>query len=95
MPQPVKGKTRDKVSAAVGMSGKTYEKAKKIVANRSKALIAEMDEKSVEKAYKLLAAPDAQGTRRLRPTAQGGTQRGSPTTGSLMPAACACRSSSS
>lgn len=31
LPEPVKGDTRDKVAAAVGMSGKTYEKAKAVV----------------------------------------------------------------
>jgi N6-adenosine-specific RNA methylase IME4 len=31
LPEPVKGDTRDKVGAAVGMSGKTYERAKAVV----------------------------------------------------------------
>lgn len=32
LPPSEKGKTRDKVGAAVGMSGKTYEKAKAVLA---------------------------------------------------------------
>ena len=31
LPQPDQGKTRDKVAAAVGVSGRTYEKAKQVV----------------------------------------------------------------
>lgn len=48
LPEPVKGQTRDQVAAAVGMSGKTYETAKKVVAAAQekpelKPVVQEMD----------------------------------------------------
>lgn len=52
------GKTRDKVGAGIGMSGKTYEKAKKVIEYAQTVampeLIALMDNKGVEAATKQL-----------------------------------------
>lgn len=60
-PQPVKGKTRDKVAAYVGMSGRTLEKARKVVEaaeespERFGPLAEEMDRTGkVEPAYRAL-----------------------------------------
>lgn len=48
-------KSRDKVGEAVGMSGRTYEKAKAVVESGDEELIAEMDETGkVDPAYKQL-----------------------------------------
>lgn len=48
-----KDKTRDKVGKAVGMSGRTYEKAKAVVDSGDKELIAEMDETGkIDQAYR-------------------------------------------
>lgn len=59
LPEPVKGDTRDKVAAALGMSGRTYEKAKQVVtmAAEEPSLFGDlpqmMDEKrNVEKAHR-------------------------------------------
>lgn len=53
LPQPLTGKTRDKV--AVGMSGKTYEKAKAVVSSGDAELVTKMDETgNVDRAFKLM-----------------------------------------
>jgi hypothetical protein len=43
LPEVSTGRTRDKVAAAIGMSGKTYEKAKAVVASGDKEAIDLMD----------------------------------------------------
>jgi len=48
------GQTRDKVGSALGVSGKTYEKAKKVAATGDGSLIKMMDEQSVDAAYREL-----------------------------------------
>jgi N6-adenosine-specific RNA methylase IME4 len=54
-PHTDKGKTRDKVGKAVGLSGKNYEKAKKVVATGNQEIIEEMDKTgNVDKAFKLV-----------------------------------------
>ena len=60
-PEPVKGQARDKAGQAVGMSGKTYAKAKAVVEaatrdpERCRQLIEEMDRTgNVDRAYKRL-----------------------------------------
>lgn len=62
LPQAVKGKTRDKVAAAVGMSGRTYEKAKKVVETGTPELIQAMDEgtASVDAAVEIASLPPGQ-----------------------------------
>lgn len=53
LPQQVSGKTRDLVAAIVGMSGRTYEKAKAVVASGDREIIDEMNETGkVDPAYK-------------------------------------------
>ncbi len=59
LPEPDKGDTRDKVAQAVGMSGKTYEKAKAVVEaaeeepEKHAATVAEMDRTGkVDQAYR-------------------------------------------
>lgn len=59
LPEGAKGDTRDKVAAALGVSGKTYEKAKKVVAAAEREpekfapVVAEMDRTGkVEPAYR-------------------------------------------
>lgn len=44
LPPVSEGKTRDKVAAAVGMSGRTYEKAKQVVATGTPELVQALDD---------------------------------------------------
>lgn len=53
-PVDSKGKTRDKVAPAVGMSPRTYEKAKAVVESGDAELIAEMDKGKVDGVFRKL-----------------------------------------
>ena len=60
LPQASQGKTRDKVAASLGMSGRTYEKAKKVVQEAKKDptrlgdLPATMDRTNIDRAHREL-----------------------------------------
>lgn len=60
-PEPIeaKGDTREKVGGAVGMSGRTYEKAKTVVDSGDQAAVEEMDRTGkVEPAYRKVTGRD-------------------------------------
>lgn len=56
LPEQSRGQTRDKVGAALGMSGSTYEHAKAVVDSGDEELIAELDKGKVNSAYRKLKA---------------------------------------
>lgn len=59
LPPVSEGKTRDKVAAAVGMSGRTYDKAKQVVEAGAPELVRAMDEgaASIDAAAELTTLP--------------------------------------
>jgi ParB family chromosome partitioning protein len=83
LPQQTDGKTRDKVAEAVGMSGRTYEKAKAVVDAAAtepglQPVLEEMDRTGkVEPAYKKVkGGAGARGRKDAEPRADRGVTRG-------------------
>lgn len=62
LPEAEHGDTRDKVAAAVGMSGRTYEKARKVVETATAELVRAMDDgtASVDAAAEIASLPQNQ-----------------------------------